>query len=205
MLENGTNNFDDSLMQSVKDSKKVILVVQNCIRYFEGTHVILKSNEDRHIIPGAKYSDMRSGQDLLCFDMNDGSQICGVASRIQRTQKCYRTFTIREYRESGAETEYSKRRNELDKNRIGPKYTYQAYIDPDNNQLTGLAMVRTIDLFDAVDNGLFYRQHTGWSQKGQAGFLVIEWDELIRNKYPIVEYVNGCTICHNEVIKGATA
>lgn len=196
--------YEESLKQSVKDSERIQLVVENCIRYFEGEHVKLYSNEDRHIIPGAKEMDMHGGADQICMDAEHGSIICTVASRVQRQRKNYRTFTIRESRASGTETEYAKRLNEIEKCRVYPKYTYQAYVHPETNKLLGLAVVKTKDLYLSIrDNKVpFYYSRTSFMQRGQSQFIVVDWDDIIRKDIPLVEWVESRYVLYNKVIMG---
>jgi hypothetical protein len=86
------------------------------------------------------------------------SVIRGIASRVQYSNRPYNTFTIRYRRDSGARTEYSKRREALlnrEKGYLYPHLTIQAYVSNDAKTLLDAAIICTSDLFDQADRVVF--------------------------------------------------
>jgi hypothetical protein len=128
----------------------------------------------------AKMLDALAGIDLW-YANREG--MYGIASRIQRG-KAWRTFTVRKSRESGAKTEYEKRKWAMDRGYLYPRVTFQAYIgDAD----VCMAIAMTEDIFACIDRGLCLTRKTGDHQKGQAYFYVISWDDMKDNNYRISE------------------
>lgn len=116
--------------------------------------------------------DMLAGIDLWHYDEHG---IYGIASRIQ-FGKCYGTFTIRKEVESGAKTEYEKRKYAIQYGLLYPKLTFQGYVEGDVIQ--GFAIARTKDIIWMIDHGYCYVSHTGADQKGQASFYVVKWHDI---------------------------
>lgn len=114
----------------------------------------------------------------------------GLASRFQ-VGKSWDTFTIRKERESGASTEYDKRKKAIDKNGVYPYLTVQGYVSDDGlEEIKSMAIARTKDIFECIDADLCSTNHTRRNQIGQAGFFVVKWDDM-KGRYPIVIYSNG--------------
>lgn len=134
---------------------------------------------DNH--PLAKALDMYSGIDIIHIS---DKGIKGIGSRIQTSDKCWETFTFRKARESGADTEYKKRKHSIENGFIYPELTLQAYVN-NNDELLGYAVVKTQDLLKLIDDGHHHIQHTGFNQKGQASFYVVKWDNFRQNDLPI--------------------
>ncbi len=135
--------------------------------------------------------DRLSGIDLWHINKNIG--IRGVGSRIQKPKisglkEDWRTFTIRKERESGAKTEYAKRKDAIEKNYLYPYLTLQAYISYDN-KLLSFAIARTKDIIECIDKKFCSVRYTR-DKKGWATFYTIKWDEMEKNNYKIVRYIN---------------
>lgn len=114
----------------------------------------------------------------------------GLASRFQ-VGKSWDTFTIRKERESGASTEYDKRKKAIEKNGVYPYLTVQGYVSDDGLEvIKSMAIARTKDIFECIDANLCSTNHTSKRQIGQAGFFVVKWDDM-KGRYPIVIYSNG--------------
>jgi len=105
----------------------------------------------------------------------DTSTMIGIASRIQYTTTMWGTFTVRRSRESGAQTEYAKRKYAIEHSLLYPKLTMQAYILPEK---TVLGLVSTCELIRYIDEFNPPVQYTSKSQKGQASFFVCDWQEM---------------------------
>lgn len=129
----------------------------------------------------AKLLDTLAGIDLWFANKEKGMR--GIASRIQYG-KNWRTFTIRLERDSGAKTEYEKRKYAIDNDYLYPVITYQAYLCEDGK----MAIAMTKDIIDYIDKGLAYIRHTKDDQQGQASFYVVDWDDFKAQGYPFKEY-----------------
>jgi hypothetical protein len=130
----------------------------------------------------AKLLDALAGIDVWHIDKIKG--IRGIALRIQ-TGKYWKTFTVRNKRESGAKTEYEKRKYAIEHGYLYPYLTVQAYISPEG-KLKGFAIARTVDIMSAIDAGFSGTRHTGEKQVGQAEFFWISWKTLAELGYTIV-------------------
>lgn len=119
-----------------------------------------------------KILDMLAGIDVWVIHKNP-SGVRGLASRIQYG-KNWQTFTVRKQRESGASTEYEKRKHAMSNDYIYPYFTLQAYIKDD--EIEGMAICFTHALYKIIEQGLCETRKTGDSQIGQAIFYVVHWD-----------------------------
>lgn len=111
----------------------------------------------------------------------------GIACRVQRYDKA--NFTVRASIESGKATELDKRRYAINHNGIYPYLTMQMFVDDDKKAIRRLGIARTVDIIDAVDNGMYtqgkvYRDDRG----GQNTFFAVEWDEMQRAGYRVLVY-----------------
>lgn len=131
--------------------------------------------------------DRLSGIDAWCIHKNG---IRGVGSRMQRTYKYFRTFTIRKRIQSGNETEYAKRKRAIEKGWLYPLLTVQAYATIDGSELRGFAFAKTQDILAAIDNGLAEPTlgRTGAGLNGQAQFVIVQWDVMKNAGYWLHEH-----------------
>jgi hypothetical protein len=132
----------------------------------------------------ASLLDATAGIDVF---FSDTTGMGGLASRIQSgCVKSWDTFTVRKSRESGAKTEFDKRKDALRSNGkyIYPYYTLQAYIDKDDNLLS-MAVVCTRDLIELIDMGEYRVNHTGAVQIGQAEFYIVDWSMFSKHNKSI--------------------
>ena len=116
--------------------------------------------------------------------------VWGIASRFQ-VGKSWETFTIREERESGATTEYEKRKKAIERDGEYPYLNIHGYVTKSDEEIISIAIARTKDIFKCIEAGLCTRNHTNPDQVGQSGFIVVEWDTVKRQGYPIVIYSDG--------------
>ena len=61
----------------------------------------------------------------------------------------------------------------------------QGYYDSQTQEILSLAIAKTTDVFEAIENGLYTVRETGYDQIGQATFFVVNWDDLVKNGYNI--------------------
>lgn len=173
-------HFNESMSQTMHDFKYFVEPVfkklwRDCVWF---------SNENAGNAL-ADYFDTCSGIDL--WQVNPESKIIkGVASRIQRSDKCYETFTVRFERETGTETEYSKRLHAIRNGGLYPELTYQAYISAGGERFSALAVAKTVDIFRFIEKESVAVKKTGNDQIGQANFFVINWDDMKTKGYEIV-------------------
>lgn len=130
--------------------------------------------------------------DLTCgidyFHVYSNGLTWGIASRMQpNCSKGWNTFTVRMKRESGAKTEYEKRKFAIDHNGEYPFLTMQGYFDRNNNVIS-LAIAKTVDVMNCVENDIGYYRHTGQDKTGQAEFYVIPWDKMKQAGYKVLIY-----------------
>lgn len=134
----------------------------------------------------AKTLDVLSGVDLWL--VRDGQGVRAVASRVQKTFKSWRTFTIRKARDSGAATEYEKRKHAFEHEYLYPHLTLQAYVNQQADQLLGFAAMRTRSLWAMIEAGQCTVNRTGANQNGQASFYVVRWDDVGPAGYTLIEF-----------------
>lgn len=123
--------------------------------------------------------DVLSGVDLI---VERKGHLFGVASRVQFGIN-YQTFTIRKQRQSGTKTELEKRIEAIKLGAIYPKWTLQMYCD-EGNDVLGLAVCLTSDLYDYVNNGGFTT-----TRHSDNKFICIEWRDLA-DKYKLKTFNN---------------
>jgi hypothetical protein len=87
--------------------------------------------------------DVHQGIDYLYRDAHGVER--GIASRVQRVSRAWRTFTLRQERPTGAKTEVEKRTAAMQ--RGAPHLNTHAYVSEDGLRLLLLAAVSSEDLF----------------------------------------------------------
>lgn len=137
------------------------------------------------------YLDMLAGIDLWLIEEKRG--ITGLGSRIQWGMSAYNSFTIRETRRTGVETELDKRLRAI---RSGGRYLYpywscQAYITQrpiredghiiSQGQLLSVGVARTEDICNLVIHGQCERRLNPDGNK----FAVVFWQILKKHDYEL--------------------
>ena len=124
--------------------------------------------------------DIDAGMDV--WQIVDGRGARGIASRVQTIgpgATMYPSFTIRYSRDSGAETEYTKRIRAMDGGGYAfPLITCQAYYR-NKRDFLGCAVARTRDIYKAI------RLSPDSMRKVNGGgetFLVVWWRDIARIK-----------------------
>lgn len=168
-------NFIGALSRSTQQFKDVLETELQQI--LKGEFEVVEGETVDHL---AKLLDMLAGIDVWHVDKING--IRGIALRIQTGEKNWHTFTIRSVRDSGAKTEFEKRKYAIENGYLYPYLTVQAYITKDN-KLVSFAVAKTKDIIEMIDNGCANIQHTGRNQIGQAQFYVIDWYEMKKQGY----------------------
>lgn len=148
--------------------------LQKSQKYFRSIKPILEAETNSKIVEvegqnnALKSLDLYAGIDYLLID---DKGVRGIASRIQEGP-CYRTFTIRVSKKSGAKTEFEKRIDAFADNYIYPYYTLQAYAD---NDKIIYAVCRTTDLYKFVfENPEKVQVRTTTN----ASFFVVNWSDI---------------------------
>lgn len=110
--------------------------------------------------------DTLAGVDV--WDIQEGDGVRGLASRVQ-FGTAWDSFTIRKARSSQIgtdyETEFEKRRRQINNDYVYPHHTVQAYVDKSNWRLKSAAKVNTKALIKFVENGEEGEKET-WYGKG---------------------------------------
>lgn len=115
-----------------------------------------------------------------------GKYVRGLASRIQwpRTQKNYRTFTVRLSKLNGARTEYDKRKTEMaTTGAITPHYWAHAYLGR-QDRLLGAAVALTRDIIDCITDRVGCERH---NPSDGTSFWCVDWDELRARRRSLIE------------------
>lgn len=135
--------------------------------------------------------DQRSGIDAWHLSLN--KQIRGIASRVQWSDKSWGTFTVRYSRDSGAATEYSKRKNDItsDAGWLYPHITVQAYIagaKDGQGELLSAGIIKTRSLIAACEcilKGGVPPRDGGIRRTDNAAFIWASWQWLKKSGYDI--------------------
>lgn len=164
-------------MEFVDKARPIIAGLMN------GGYILPVEGDDNEV---CRMLDMTCGTDYFQVYQKSGL-VYGIASRFQYG-KNWASFTVRKARQSGAATEYEKRKKAIERGGIYPYLTMQAYIDENSGEVNGLATVKTTDLMRFVDDGLACEQHTRQDKIGQAAFYVAFWDKMQRAGYKVLIY-----------------
>lgn len=173
-------NFTGALSRSMAQFK--MSLQDDLQKILHGEFEVIEGATIDHI---AKLLDTLAGIDVWHVDKVRG--IRGIALRIQTIKspyKPYNTFTVRNKRQSGAKTEYEKRKYAIENGYLYPYLTVQAYVN-EQDKLISFAVSKTVDVMDMISKGLFESNHTGAAQIGQAEFFVIDWRVMKANGYKI--------------------
>lgn len=140
---------------------------------------VIVSIEARQDILG-KYLDRACGVDTFIIEPTK-SKVHPVASRIQKNIN-YRSFTIRNRRDSGTTTEYFKLLNAATEGTLMPELTLQAYVK--DKTLLSMGIAKTRDILSYIKSGKAKTKHTSSYEIGQAEFFTVYWRGFAKN-YPL--------------------
>jgi len=150
--------------------------------------------EMKHLV---QQFDQLAGIDAWVIEQQTG--IRGLASRIQvcPSGKPFDTFTIRLSRDSGAKTEYAKRKEAIEQGWLYPHLTMQAYITARNGgELLSYGVAKTIDIFNLIaEVEAEMVKYPRWQSNrayirrtNNASFWAVTWDsQLVLYRYPLPE------------------
>lgn len=135
--------------------------------------------------------DQRSGIDA--WHLSQNGQVRGIASRVQWTDKPWNTFTVRYSRDSGAKTEYAKRKMDIESDAgwLYPHMTVQAYIagsKVSGGDLLSVAVIKTKSLINACDQvvaGNVPGIDGGIRHTSNATFIWMNWNWLKNMGYGV--------------------
>ena len=166
---------------------------------FQPAYSILRRMLDKNLflipLEGVKTTecatlDRKYGFDLWGFT-GDHLQF-GFAWRdqkVKKNQKPFNAFSVRASRETGAETEYAKRKHAIENQEPYPHYWVHIFHDEDTNEILSMAVTTTKDLIDYIDTYKPELRHTGADQTGQASFYPVFWSDMMaKKKYNIITY-----------------
>ena len=169
------------------DMRKSMAFVDNArpiiAQLLNGGRIMQVEGDDNEI---CRMLDTTCGTDYFQVYEKSGL-VYGIASRFQYG-KNWASFTVRKARQSGAMTEYEKRRRAIERGGIYPFLTMQAYIDEKTGCVNALGIAKTTDLMEFVDFGLAQEQHTRHDKIGQAAFYVAYWDKMKQAGYNVMVY-----------------
>lgn len=134
--------------------------------------------------------DQRSGIDA--WHLSQDKQVRGIASRVQWGTP-WNTFTVRYSRDSGAKTEYEKRKSDINSGAgwLYPHLTVQAFLSGDKANggcLLSVGIIKTKSLIDACDeilDGGIPASEGGLRRTGNASFIWAKWSWLEQKGYDI--------------------
>lgn len=138
------------------------------------------STEKHQGDPVAQRLDMCAGIDGIQI-REDLAAVRGFAIRVQWCQESYDTFTIRQTRHTGTQTELEKRNmqiRQICKGAIYPVYTVQAYVTKRRTgTLLKAAVTTTTTLYRYVNAHTIQNRSNG--QDGNE-FLFVPWTDYLR-------------------------
>lgn len=125
----------------------------------------------------------------------------GVAWRDQKIKhgrKPFNAFSVRAVRETGVETEYTKRKHAIENQEPFPHYWVHVFHDEETKEILSMAVTTTKDLISYIDTYKPELKDTGPNQIGQASFYPVFWKDMIeKRKYNIITYTK-----ENGIVRG---
>jgi hypothetical protein len=125
-----------------------------------------------HLIAADQEWDTDAGVDFMWAR---GIRRNTVATRVQKCDQAWDTFTIRTRTQYGRPTEWEKRHTAVMADSLRPDYTLQGYVTPDGRFLSA-ALVLSDDLYRIAYAGRFVRPER--RNVDGSRFRVIDWSEL---------------------------
>ena len=177
------SSFNIDLSDSIYDFARVVAPKLAELNFISGKLISIESTTNFKGL--AKQFDILAGIDIWQIKEKEG--IRGIANRIQWGDKAWNTFTIREKRTSGSETEYSKRLRALQtKQWLFPFYTVQSYMTRRRvGELLSLAIAKTEDIFKLIESGNYTKRFN--SEDGNS-FFCISWRDMEKANLAIKIY-----------------
>lgn len=182
------SNYKRDLTESAHDFIHVVLPRLRKMGVITGEVISVEAVTTEKI---TRYLDMLAGIDLWLIEEKKG--ITGLGSRIQWGASAYNSFTIRESRYTGAETELSKRLRAIQSagRYLYPYWSCQAYITErparvngqliSRGDLLSVGVARTEDLCTLIVRGECERRP---NPDGNI-FAVVWWERMEKLEYSI--------------------
>lgn len=175
---NNKGGFITDLDDSAHDFIEIVCPKLRELRFLSGKIMHVESVTAEEM---KRDLDMTAGIDVWVIQRKG---ITGLASRIQWGETTWNTFTVRETRATGAETELTKRLRALrsDGEYIYPYLTCQAYITERRiGPLLSVALAKTEDICTMITHGQCERRIA----PGGNTFAVVEWQKMEEFGYAI--------------------
>lgn len=173
----------ECVQKSMNDSNSVMERIKPIVcKLLKSDKIFTVENVDNEV---CKLLDVTCGIDYLEAAKD---RVRGIANRIQwikPNRLPYNTFTIRKGRESGADTEFKKRLEQIKSNGLYPYLTMHTYVESGTGLLLSLGIARTIDVIDYI---LTYNPKTRESEDehGRAWFYYCPWDDMTDKNYHVL-------------------
>ena len=152
---------------------------------FSNGQILDVENQDNDI---CQHLDLQCGIDYLIHFRGLTNGLAWRAQYEHPTLGPYNSFTIRKKRESGAMTEYEKRKYSIDHLSLYPRYTAQAFYSRSNNKMLSLAIAHTTDIIECISKGLYTEDKTSRKEIGQAEFYTVWWNVMKKNGYQVQDW-----------------
>lgn len=178
-------SFENDLTDSSKAFLQLVWPVMKS-RLGGGDVIPVESVTDRSM---AQMLDQYSGIDA--WHVTGNKQMRGISSRVQFGPKNWDSFTVRYARDSGAATEYEKRKRDIESagGYLYPQITVQAYVsDRKEGELLSIGIIKTASLIDACTQiiaGGINGSDGGIRRTGNASFIWCNWTWLQSRGYAI--------------------
>lgn len=174
------SNFREDLKNSVIVMKQIEPII---CRLLKCDNLKTVEGVDNEV---CKILDLSCGIDYLEIRDKTG-QPRGIANRVQWvTGNPYNTFTIRKSRESGATTEFEKRKTSIKDGGLYPHLTMHTYVESGTNKLLSLGIARTTDIMNYIDN-YSPKERMSVDEKGKAWFYCCSWDDMLDKGYYVLK------------------
>ena len=162
-------------MSYIKDFNKANKDVSKFLSFINdltsnGSKIIEIETSDNDVL---QMFDKYSGVDAI--QVTKDNQLRGVAMRVQYG-KAWNTFTIRYKRSSGSKTEYEKRVDAIENEKMYPQLTVQCFLSSDSKEILSVGIIRTKDLYDQLKD----KSIVNFRQAKEDGntFIWTRWQDL---------------------------
>jgi len=138
----------------------------------QGSRIVEIETSDNEVL---QMFDRFSGIDAI--QVTRDHAIRGVAIRVQ-WGRAWNTFTIRYRLSSGAKTEYAKRVDAIENEKLYPHLTVQVYLSNDSSRILSAAIIQTRELYRQIREGWDDIVEKRRAREDGNVFLVVPWDKL---------------------------
>ncbi len=177
------NNFKQDLNDSIFDFQRVVLPKLTELKFISGEIIPIETSMAIEFQRLIKQFDMLAGVDLWQIKNKEG--IRGIANRVQWIniyRDDFKTFTIRKHRQSGVETEYSKRLKSINSESwLYPYLTIQSYMLGRRREgsLAFMAITQTKLIFETIEKGEANEDYFEKPNKADGNiFICVPWESI---------------------------